>query len=71
VDLEERIGELDGAKPTLVYCAIGDRSRIAAQILASKGCTEVYNLTGGIKAWASKKATGKEELGMSLFSGKA
>lgn len=69
-DLGERIGELDAAKPTLVYCAIGGRSRIAAQMLASKGFTEVYNLAGGIKAWASKKAIGKEELGMSLFSGK-
>lgn len=69
-DLGERIGELDAAKPTLVYCAIGGRSRIAAQMLAIKGFTEVYNLAGGIKAWASKKAIGKEELGMSLFSGK-
>lgn len=69
-DLGERIGELDAAKPTLVYCAIGGRSRIAAQMLSSKGFTEVYNLAGGIKAWASKKAIGKEELGMSLFSGK-
>ena len=69
-DLGERIGELDAVKPTLVYCAIGGRSRIAAQMLSSKGFTEVYNLAGGIKAWASKKAIGKEELGMSLFSGK-
>ncbi|MBC2737633.1 MAG: sulfurtransferase [Desulfobacteraceae bacterium] len=69
-DLGERIAELDAAKPTLVYCAIGGRSRIAAQMLASKGFKEVYNLSGGIKAWASKKAVGKEDVGLSLFSGK-
>lgn len=69
-DLGERIDEIDAAKPTLVYCAIGGRSRIAAQMLSSKGFKEVYNLSGGIRAWASKKAIGKEELGMNLFSGK-
>jgi len=69
-DLGPRIHELNAERPTIVYCAIGGRSRIAAQMLASKGFKEVYNLSGGIKAWVSKKAIGKEALGLNLFSGK-
>ena len=38
-DLGERIDELDAAKPPLVYCAIGGRSRIAAQMLANNKYT--------------------------------
>lgn len=69
-DLGQRLAELNAEIPTIVYCAIGGRSRIAAQMLASKGFKEIYNLSGGIKAWASKKAIGKEELGLNVFSGK-
>jgi rubrerythrin len=67
--LGSRLSELDPEKPTIVYCAIGGRSRIASQFLAGKGFGEVYNLTGGIKAWESETAVGREDLGMELFSG--
>jgi len=69
-ELGARLAELDADKPTVVYCAIGGRSRIAAQVLAAKGFKEVMNLSGGIKAWNSQKAVGPEDLGLSLFSGK-
>ena len=69
-ELGGRLAELDADKPTVVYCAIGGRSRIAAQVLAAKGFREVMNLSGGIKAWNSQKAVGPEDLGLSLFSGK-
>ena len=69
-DLNDRVTEIDADKPTIVYCAIGGRSRVAAQMLAGKGFKEVFNLTGGIKAWNSGKAIGNEELGLTLFSGK-
>jgi len=68
-ELSARLGELDPARPTLVYCAIGGRSRIAAQMLAGKGWSTVYNLSGGIKAWKNEKAVGPEDVGMHLFSG--
>jgi rhodanese-related sulfurtransferase/rubrerythrin len=68
-DIGTRIEELDPLKPTLVYCAIGGRSRVAAQMLAGKGFKEVYNLSGGIKAWNSQTAFGPEEFGIDLFSG--
>jgi rhodanese-related sulfurtransferase/rubrerythrin len=68
--LTERLPEIDAQKPTIVYCAIGGRSRIAAQFLAAKGFKEVTNLSGGIKAWNSEKAVGPEDQGLVLFSGK-
>jgi rhodanese-related sulfurtransferase/rubrerythrin len=68
-ELGSRLPELDPDRPTVVYCAIGGRSRVAAQVLAGKGFREVLNLSGGIKAWNSHKAVGSEDLGLRLFSG--
>lgn len=48
---------------------MGGRSRVAAQMLAGKGFDNVYNVTGGFKAWESEAAFGKEELGLELFTG--
>ena len=39
-------------------------------MLAGKGFKDVYNLSGGIKAWNSGKAIGPEEQGLDLFSGR-
>ena len=36
-DIGTRIKELDADKPTIVYCAVGGRSRVASQMLAGKG----------------------------------
>ncbi|WP_321494333.1 rhodanese-like domain-containing protein [uncultured Desulfobacter sp.] len=69
-ELSDRLGELDPDKPTLVYCAIGGRSRVAAQMLAGKGFKQVINVSGGIKAWASEIAIGPQDLGVDLFSGR-
>jgi rhodanese-related sulfurtransferase len=38
-------------KPILLVCAIGGRSYVAAQVMSQQGYREVYNLSGGIKAW--------------------
>lgn len=38
-------------------------------MLASKGFKNVYNLSGGIKAWNSQTAIGAEDLGLDLFEG--
>jgi rhodanese-related sulfurtransferase/rubrerythrin len=69
-ELGARLSELDPEKPAIVYCAIGGRSRVASQVLAGKGFKEVFNLSGGIKAWNSEKAVGPEDLGLDLFTGK-
>jgi len=68
--LSDRISELDPLKPTLVYCAIGGRSRVAAQMLSGNGFEKVFNVAGGIKAWQGKTAIGPQDSGLSLFSGK-
>jgi rhodanese-related sulfurtransferase/rubrerythrin len=68
-DLPNRIEEIDLENPTIVYCAIGGRSRVGAQILAGKGFREVYNLKGGIKAWHGLKITGPVDTGLTFFQG--
>ena len=60
---------LDPKKPTIVYCAIGGRSRVAAQMLSGFGFMEVYNLAGGIKAYQGQKAAGPQELNLDLVRG--
>ncbi len=39
-------------------------------MLAGKGFKQVYNVSGGIKAWQTKTAVGAQDIGMELFSGK-
>jgi len=51
--LLDRHGELDPAAPTVVYCAGGYRSSIAASLLRSVGFTRVADLRGGYDAWAA------------------
>ncbi len=68
-DIVSRLGEIDSNKATVVYCAVGGRSRIAAQMIAAQGFSEVYNLSGGFKAWKGEDAFGAEEKGLELFTG--
>jgi len=51
--LPTRFAELDQATPVVLYCQMGGRSAGAAQFLASHGFQQVYNLQGGINAWAA------------------
>jgi len=50
-ELVRRLGELDPAKPTVVYCAGGYRSSIAASTLRAAGFADVSDLIGGFGAW--------------------
>ncbi len=50
--LPDRLGELDAAKPTVVYCAGGYRSSVAASLLRQKGFADVSDILGGYGAWA-------------------
>lgn len=52
-DFIEIISRLDKTKPVLVYCLSGGRSAKAAALISKKGCSEVYNLDGGILAWTA------------------
>ena len=49
--LPDRIGELDPAKPTVVYCAGGYRSSVAASVLRQRGFIDVSDVLGGYGAW--------------------
>lgn len=51
--LNERISSLDAARPTIVYCAGGFRSSIAASRLAAAGFDDVSDLLGGYGAWTA------------------
>ena len=45
---------IDKDKPIVVYCHHGLRSSYAADYLRSLGYEHVYNLTGGVEAWAER-----------------
>ncbi|OGQ98244.1 MAG: hypothetical protein A2505_10625 [Deltaproteobacteria bacterium RIFOXYD12_FULL_55_16] len=68
-ELPGRLGELKKEKPVIVYCAVGGRSKAAAQLLGGQDFAEVYDLTGGIKAWQGEQARGPEEAGLEVFTG--
>ena len=52
--LVAEVDRLDPARPTVVYCAGGYRSSIAASALRSKGFADVSDLLGGYPAWAGR-----------------
>jgi rhodanese-related sulfurtransferase len=47
-----RLAEFDRSAPVVFYCQMGGRSAQAAAFAANQGHSEVYNLQGGILAWA-------------------
>lgn len=50
-DFEQKIMQLDTAKPVFVYCKSGGRSSSAVQKMQSLGFTKIYELKGGITEW--------------------
>ncbi len=49
--LSREIDKLDPNKPTYVICQSGYRSSLGTSILENAGFKEIYNVTGGTKAW--------------------
>ncbi len=47
-----RMHELDKSAKTVFYCQMGGRSAQAAAFAAANEFSDVYNLQGGITAWA-------------------
>ena len=68
-ELHHSIDQLNPEIPVIVQCAVGGRSRVAAQLLSGYGFKEVYNLKGGIKAWQGLKAAGPKELNLDMVRG--
>ncbi len=50
--LGARLRELDTSKEVIAVCRSGNRSMVAAKILAASGFTQVSNLSGGMIAWS-------------------
>ena len=68
-ELPEQFRKLNPELPTLVYCKVGSRSRVASQFLVGQGFKEVYCLKGGIFAWNGGMAAGTIESGMDFLKG--
>ena len=49
--LPARVEELDPNRPTVVYCAGGYRSSVAASLLRHRGFVDVSDVRGGYNAW--------------------
>jgi hydroxyacylglutathione hydrolase len=49
--LPARLDELDATRPTVVYCAGGYRSSVAASLLRQRGFVDVSDILGGYAAW--------------------
>ena len=49
-----QIEKLDKNKPVYLYCKLGGRSNRAAELLKSKGFTQIFDYTGGYDDWSSK-----------------
>lgn len=60
--IRRRLGELENHRelPLVISCRSGSRSARACLILKKNGFEEVYNLKGGILAWARAAAKGSE-----------
>lgn len=54
-DFQAELAKLDPNVPVYVYCRSGNRSGQAAKMMKSMGFKTVYNLEGGIGAWARKQ----------------
>ncbi len=50
--LAARIDELDRTRPIVCICHHGNRSAYVTLFLTQQGFSDVYNLTGGVDAWA-------------------
>ncbi len=50
-ELQNHISELSKDDKILIYCATGNRSQIACNILQSFGFENCFNVDGGIDAW--------------------
>jgi len=58
-DFQKQLEGLDKETPVYVYCRSGNRSGQAATMMKKMGFKAVYNLQGGIGAWARKQPVTK------------
>lgn len=62
----EEIQKVDKDKPVFIYCRTGMRAARAKRKMKKMGFKEVYNLRGGIKAWAKEGLPVKSRPGFDI-----
>lgn len=69
-ELVDRLDEIPRNLPVIVYCSSGPRSRAACQLMAMDDrFTEIINLSGGFNSWEGEAALGRENQGLTFFTG--
>ena len=53
-ELATRLDELNPEQQIVIHCHAGGRSRRATEYLMQQGFKQVFNLRGGITAWANE-----------------
>jgi len=53
-ELPSRLNELNPEQKIVIHCHAGGRSARATEFLKSQGFKQVFNLRGGITAWATE-----------------
>ena len=53
-ELPSRMSELDSADEIVIHCKSGVRSAKALKLLKEAGFGKLWNVTGGIQAWADE-----------------
>ena len=64
-----KIQKYDKSKPIYIYCRSGMRASRAKRKMNKLGFKEVYNLKGGLKAWAKEKLPVKAKNGFDINAG--
>jgi rhodanese-related sulfurtransferase len=60
-ELPHRYRELNQTTRILCICQAGGRAAAAAEFLTSIGCSEIYNIKGGMSAWTGEHVTGGQQ----------
>ncbi len=66
--LTGQLKELTPGVPTIVYCSVGGRSRVAASMLSRAGFRDVHNMEGGFEAWEGNIARGMPQTAEAYFA---
>ena len=69
-ELPRRVNELDSSVEMVVHCRSGKRSADAIHFLQTAGFKKLWNLKGGVLAWADESIRGcrsTKEMRASLF----
>ncbi len=57
-ELPHRYQEIGQTTHIVCVCQAGGRSALASEFLTSIGCSEVYNVEGGMSSWSGPRVTG-------------